>query len=139
MASIPVKKPYALKTATLTLKAEGAASATDFSDHVSEITFTPSSSSTSWTSVSGKTIQENSAPTWEATLGLVQDLDPEGLARYLLANHGKKAEMVVTLVNGTEPINTTVTLSAAALGGKADGSIAESSVTLPLDGAPEFQ
>lgn len=138
MASIVVAKPFSLKTATVTITPEGG-TVSDFSDHISQIQFDPSTSASSWTSVSGKVIQENAAPTWAATLALVQDLDQAGLLRYLLTNQGKKATMEVTFKNGTDPCNITVTLSAAGIGGTADGSVLSSSVTFPMDGAPVFE
>ena len=138
MASIVVAKPFSLKTATVSIKPDGSSTASDFSDHISQIQFDPSTSSASWTSVSGKVIQENAAPTWAASLALVQDLDQAGLLRFLLTNQGKKATMDVTFKNGTDPAHISVTLSAASIGGTADGSVAQSSVTFPMDGAPTF-
>lgn len=134
---VAVKNPYALKTATVLMKPEGS-TVYDFSDHVSGIEFHPSSSSSSWTSVSGKTLQEASVSTWSVSLDLVQDLDQAGLLRFLMANDGKKCELLTTFKTGADPCKMTVTLSAANIGGKADGSLAESSVQFPVDGAPQW-
>lgn len=141
MTSIPVSKPVALKTAsvTFTLQGEGN-SPQDFSDHVNQIQLDPSKSSgTPFTSVSGKVINASSVSSWAATLGLVQDFDTTGFLRFLLDNDGTKATMKATFETGTNPLECVVTLSAASIGGTADGSNLTSSVTLPVDGKPEFK
>lgn len=140
MATVPhpVGQAYVLKTATVLIQRDGAADVDDFSDHVGEITLTPTSSSGSWTAVNGKVISDQSVSTWAATLGLVQDLDSSGLLRYLLTHEGEKADVVATLADGADDLNITVTLSPATIGGQPGANPLASSVTLPMDGRPEF-
>lgn len=133
---VPVTSPFALKTATVTLTVGTEVS--DFSDHVGEIRFTPSTSSSSWTAVSGKVIRDASAATWEVALGLVQDLAPTGLLRYLQTHQGQKATLDATFATGTDPVSAVVTLTPAGIGGAADGNVNSISVTLPMDGDPEW-
>lgn len=139
MTAISVKKPYSLKTATVTFTAAGeTGSPFDFSDHISGITFTPSSSAGTFTAVNSKVISDISPSTWEVALNLVQDLDIDGFLRWLLENEGKKYTLNATFANGTDPCKIVVTARAASLGGSADGQLAVSSVTLPADGKPDF-
>lgn len=133
-----VLKPYVLKTLTVHLKRTGAPDTDDFSDHVGELVLTPSTSTNSWTSGNGKSLQRSSMATWAAGLGLVQDLSPTGLMRYLLDHEGEQAKVLATFENGTDPCLITVTLSPTVIGAKADGQVAQSTVTLAMDGRPNF-
>lgn len=130
----PVTKPYALKTLAVLIKREGAADPDDFSDHINQLAPAPTAASASWTSGNGKTIQRTASATWQITLGLVQDLDPSGLLRYLLEHEGEQAHLLVTFETDTDPMLAEVTLSPAGFGGTADGSIAATTVTLAVSG-----
>ena len=132
----PVATPFVLKTLSVLFKRAGVVDAEDFSDHVGEFTLTPTAGTASWTSGNGKTIQRAAVATWAATLGLVQDLDPSGLLRWLLAHEGENAELLVTFADGTDPCRVDVTLSPALFGAAADGSIGTASVTLAVSGRP---
>lgn len=138
MALVPVTKPYSLKTATAVFKIVGEAATSDFSSHISEVTFTPSTSSSTWTAINGNVISDGSIATWAAGLGLVQDLDAAGFMRWLLDNEGKRAEALFTFADGTDPCKIMLTLQPSNIGGAANGNVAEASVTLPCDGKPVF-
>lgn len=138
MAAVAVSKPYSLKTATATFKADGETSESDFSDHISQIELTPTSTTGSWTSISGKTIQDAAAATWAVTVGLIQDLATSGFMRYLLANAGKKCTCKFTFATGTDPLTLAVTLQPSNIGGSADGNPVAATVSLPVDGTPVF-
>lgn len=130
----PVTKPYALKTLSVLFKRAGSADADDFSDHISQLAPAPTAASASWTSGNGKTIQRTAASTWQITLGLVQDLDPSGLLRWLIEHEGEQAHLLATFDTATDPMLAEVTLSPAGFGGTADGSIAATTVTLAVSG-----
>lgn len=131
-----VKSPLLLKTMTVVFKLAGSPDLHDFSDHVSTFTTTPTAGTAAWTSGNGKTIQRIGAATWSVTLGLVQDLDTTGLLRWLLANEGTQAQVLVTFATGTDPYRADVTLSPAGFGAAADGNLAVATVTLPVSGTP---
>ena len=130
----PVAKPFALKTLETLFKLPASPDPDDFSDHVSQLQLVPTAGSASWTSGNGKTIQRMAAATWAVTLGLVQDLDPSGLLRYLIQHEGDQAQLLATFEDGTDPLRVEVTLSPAGFGGTADGSIAATTVTLAVSG-----
>lgn len=138
MSPVPVTNPYTLKTATVLFQVEDSSEVSDFSSHIHEVTFNPSTSSTSWTAVNSYVISDAAPATWSLNLGLVQDLEPTGLLRFLLANEGKRAKLLTTFKDGTEPCLTDVTLSPASFGGTAGPNIAQSTVTLPVTGRPDF-
>ena len=136
----PVTRPYALKTATALFKLTSVgATVEDFSDHIDEITLAPSQTTgTPFVAINGKTIQENGSSTWSVTNNLVQDLDDGGFLRWLLDHEGQKCQVLYTFAAGTDPLPVTVTLASPGLGGKADGSVTVTSVTMPIDGAVNF-
>lgn len=137
--SHPVTRPFSLKTASAHFKLAGGTTVEDFSDHIDEITLTPTqSTSTPFIAINGKTIQENGAATWTVTNNLVQDLDSAGFLRWLLDHAGQKCEVLYTFAQGTDPLPVTVTLATPGMGSKADGNIAVTSVTMPIDGAVNF-
>lgn len=132
----PVVNPFALKTATATFTLDGAVDSDNFSDHIGTLTLVPASAAQSWTSINGKTIQDASAATWAAQLGLVQDLDESGFSRWLLAHEGERATAVFTFKTGADTVTIEVILTPAQFGGTADGTLAQATVTLPCDGKP---
>ncbi len=133
----PVVDPLILKTASVVITREGAPSSDDFSDHVGELTLTPTVSSVSWTGIAGNTVQDTAAPTWAATLGLIQDMDAAGLLRYLMTHAGEKAEVVATFKDLADTVTFDVTLVPAQVGGT-PGQFATASATLPIDGTPAW-
>lgn len=135
MAAIPVESPYSLKTAKVVITPEGG-TASDFSDHVGEITLTPTAQSASWTAVSGFVLQDVGKSTWACQLGLIQDLADTGLLRYLMTHEGEKALVEATLATGADELSFTVTLSPSTIGGAAGAEPLSGTVTLPVDGAP---
>lgn len=131
-----VTRPYVLKTAQAIFTRAGAEDADDFSDHIGEVTLTPTSQSGSWTGITGKTISDQGIATWAATLGLIQDLDDNGLLRWLLQHEGEKATLALTLATGADTITIDVTLSPSQIGGAVGPNPLSGSVTLAVDGKP---
>lgn len=138
MAFIPLAAPYSLKTATLTVDADS------FEAAVSDVTFTPTVATATWTGIAGNTVTDVSAATWAVAVGYAQDLEPGGLARYLHEHEGETADVVFTPVTADgEPgeavaVQATVKLAPGAIGGKAGAEIAVATATWGVVGRPVF-
>jgi len=124
MAQIAVA-PLVLKDVTLTLGTD------TYEKHVSEVRFTPSASTISWTGLGGNTVTDVATATWTATLGYVQDWETvDSLSQYLLANEGESVEATFKPKSGSGPSFTaTLTITPGAIGG-AVNAYATTSVTL---------
>ncbi len=133
----PVTTALNYKVATVTAAVVGAADTDTLSDQISEITLVPSSQSASWTSVNGKTIQDQGIATWALTLGMIQDVATTGMLRWLLTNEGKKCVFTMLLTTGVTATITAV-ISPAQIGGPVQPGSLTSTVTLACDGKPVF-
>ena len=124
MAQIAVV-PLVLKDVTLTLGTD------TYEKHVSEVRFTPSASTISWTGLGGNTVTDVSTATWTATLGYVQDWETvDSLSQYLLANEGESVAATFKPKSGSGPSFTaTLTVTPGAIGG-AVNAYATTQVTL---------
>ncbi len=131
MALIALASPYNMSTATLTIVAD------DYTAAVTEVTFSPKTSASTIRTIDGVAHRDQMPSEWDCTIGLVQDLAPSGLLRYLLANDGLHKSVVFTPKSGGPSVAATLVISAATIGGKG-GSQAESSATLAVDGKPAF-
>lgn len=129
---------FAMKTTKATFTPIDAESGetVDYSDVINEITLTPSAGSTQM-AVSGANYGGQAS--WSVNLGLFQDIEKEGLLRFLLENEGKKYTALFEFVKGKDPLEAVVTISPASIGGAASNDIATSTVTLPIDGKPVFK
>jgi len=117
--------PLVLKDVTLTLGTDS------YEKHVSEVRFTPSASTISWTGLGGNTVTDVATATWTAALGYVQDWETvDSLSQYLLANEGESVEATFKPKSGSGPSFTaTLTITPGAIGG-AVNAYATTSVTL---------
>jgi len=117
--------PFVLKDVTLTLGTDS------YEKHVSEVRFTPSASTISWTGLGGNTVTDVATATWTATLGYVQDWETvDSLSQYLLANEGESVEATFKPKSGSGPSFTaTLTVTPGAIGG-AVNAYATTQVTL---------
>lgn len=136
MAVLDVK-PLILKDVELLI---GDATADDFRKHVSQVEFTPSASSTSWTGLGANTHTDTSVATWTCTLRYVQDWEStKSLSRFLYDNEGKTVPVKFKPKAGTAAGNPTwnaqMVISPGAVGGQVN-AYAETSVTLGLNGKP---
>jgi hypothetical protein len=114
MASIAVV-PLVLKDVTITLGANG------YEKHVSSVTFTPSSSTISFTGMTPTAVfTDTTAQTWVCELEYVQDWDTtNSLSKYLLANAGTSVTGVFKPRQaGTPTFTATVSIQSGAIGGK---------------------
>lgn len=132
MATIAVTSPYSLKNAVLSIDVD------DFSQHVSQVEFAPSTSQSTWRSINSHVIRDQSTAEWACTLGLVQDLNPDGLFRYLLEHEGEKKDVTFTPLVSGPSITATLVISPSNIGGTADGNTATATVSLVVDGKPAF-
>lgn len=132
MALIPLSQPYSLKTSTLIVEAD------DFTQAVSGVVLTPSSSSTSWRGIGGNTISDQSMSDWKLKVSAAADLAPGGLQRYLLDNEGEERTIVFVPKAGGPSLTVTVKLVPGQFGGAADGNISTFDTEMPVTGRPVF-
>jgi len=132
MAVIDLTTPYSLKNATLAIEAD------DFTAAISQVQFTPSTSTATWRGIGGNVVKDQSKAEWSCTLAFAQDLAPEGLLRYLLDHDGDKKEVVFTPVAAGPTVTATLVMSPGDIGGTAGADLAASSVSLAVDGRPVF-
>jgi hypothetical protein len=132
VALIPLTNPYVMNSATLTIAAD------DFTAAVSQVQLDPTVQSTSWRSIGGSVRRGQSKAEWDCTLGLAQDLDPDGLLRYLLDHDGETVAAVLTPEDGGPSVNLNLILAPATIGGPAGADLATSSTKLAVDGTPVF-
>lgn len=133
----PVTTPLTYKVATLTAAVVGSSDTDTLSPQVSEITFTPTSQSGSWTGVGGNVVQDQGIASWALTLGMIQDVSATGMLRWLLTNEGKKATFVALLTTGVTATIAAM-ISPAQIGGAVGPGPLTSTVTLACDGKPAF-
>lgn len=109
-------KPLVLKDVLLTL----GSGTDDFRKHVSGVTYTPSTSTMSWTGLGGNTHTDLSTATWTLGLDYVQDWDSaESLSQFLLEHQGETMAATFQPIAGTGPSFTSdVTITPGAIGGQ---------------------
>ena len=127
---------YALKTATATFTPlTGGAAATDFSDHITSLQLTPSNPATVPV-ISGR--KYSGRASWDAQIGLVQDLDGTGFLRWLFEHEGESFTANFTFADGSDPVTCEIVAVPAAIGGTAGDDLQTSSVTCPINGRPAW-
>ena len=104
---------------------------TDYRKHVDQVSFTPSSSSLTWTGLGGNTHTDVATATWVANLNYVQDWEtPNSLSRFLFENEGEEVPVTFRPRNGSGPsFTTTLVITPGAIGG-AVNAFATTSVAL---------
>ncbi|GEA81407.1 hypothetical protein [Cellulomonas uda] len=132
MTKINVVQPYSLVNAIFTIGDN------EYSDHISQVVFNPSTSTKPWTSISGYPLSAVSPATWTCTIGFVQDVAPDGLLRFMLDHEGEAFDCTFLPLEDGPTIAATLTMSPAAIGGSADGSYVEGTATLGVQGKPQF-
>lgn len=133
----PITTPLSFKVATLTGAVAGSADTDTLSPQVSEIAFVPTTSSGSWTGISGNVVSDQGIATWSLSLGMIQDVATTGMLRWLLTNEGKKCIFTALLTTGVTA-TITATISPAQIGGAVSPGPLTSTVTLICDGKPVF-
>jgi hypothetical protein len=109
----------------------------EFSTALDSITLTPTTTKLRRTAVNGKSKTRVPLPDWALALTYGQDFDDTGLSHELLTKHGQEVDFVLKPLGDEAEITGTVTLEAGAVGGAAK-AIAQSTVTLDVNGQPVF-
>lgn len=133
----PVTTPLSYKVGTLSAAVTGSSDTDTLSPQVNEITFVPATQSGTWTGIGGNVVSDQSIATWNATLGMIQDVAATGMLRWLLTNEGKKATFTALLTTGVT-VTFIATISPAQIGGAVAPGYLTSTVTLAMDGKPVF-
>lgn len=132
MAVVPLTSPYVMQEATLEIDVD------DFTEAVSEVTFTPSATVSTWRGIGGNVRRASATAEWTLTLGHAQDLAPTGLTRYLLDHEGETKTVTLTPLTAGPSITADVIISPATIGGSAGSELTPGTVTLAVDGKPVF-
>ena len=132
MATIEVA-PLVLKDILLELGTD------DYKKHVDQVTFTPSSSSITWTGLGGNTHTDMGTATWTCVLNYAQDWEtPSSLSQYLHENEGETIPASFKPRSGSGPtVTAMLVITPGAIGGTVN-AYATTSVTLGCSGKPEI-
>ncbi len=130
MATITID-PIILNDVTLTVGTD------DYQAHVSQVEFTPSSSTVTWKGLTPSSVHSfGTTATWTCTLAYAQDwTTANSLSQYLFANEGESVEMTFEPKAGGPSFTATVIITPGAIGGSVD-SVAVATVTLGVSGKP---
>lgn len=130
MAPVLDVQPLILKDVELIIEAAG----DDYRKHVSGVTFTASSSQTTWTGLGLNTHTDASAPTWTCQLDYVQDwTSADSLSQYLMAHEGETVPVTFRPQAGIGPsFSANLTIVPGNIGGQVN-AYATTSVTLGSD------
>jgi hypothetical protein len=109
----------------------------EFNASVSEVTFTPSTSTVEWKGLHANSYTDQSTPTWTVAVSFAQDWDTtNSLSSYLLANAGMHVPVVFKpKLAATPTFYATVILTPGPIGGAVD-QVAVGTVTMGVGGAP---
>lgn len=132
MATKPLTAPYAMGSAVMSFGTD------DYTPAIDGATFT-SSAPAVWRGIGGH--RRSGKARWTLNISARQDLDPDGLMRYLLAHEGE--EVAVTLVpdDGGPTIEATVVVAAPSdIGGtfSESGELTGFTASMECSGTPEF-
>lgn len=132
MPIVPLAAPYAMNNAKFEVVAD------DFSEAISQVQLDPTVAVSTFRAIDGSVRRRQSTSEWSCTLSGAQDLDPDGLTRYLLDHDGESRVVTLTPENGGPVVEVTLILAAATIGGTAGADLAGFSTTLAVDGKPVF-
>lgn len=123
-------QPLILKDVELILEAAG----DDYRKHVSGVTFTPTSSQTTWTGLGLNTHTDSAIPTWVCQLDYVQDwTTTDSLSLYLYQHEGETVPATFRPTSGAGPSFTAnLSVVPGAIGGQVN-AYATTTVTLGSD------
>lgn len=110
----------------------------DYHAAIDSATLTPTTPMTTITDIGGGVTPVVGVPTWALAISVVQDLTTaDSLSQYLIANGGQTKTVVYKPQAGStsKTFTVSVVIIPAAIGG-AGGSVAKSTVTLPVSGQP---
>ena len=117
-------KPLVMKDVVCTIGTD------DFRKHLDQVTFTPTSSTKTWTGLGKNTHTDVDTPTWTVNLNYVQDWESaSSLSRYLFEHEGETVELTFEPKAGGTGFMTDVVVAPGAIGGTVN-AFATTSVTL---------
>lgn len=130
MAEITVN-PFVLRDVIFNVGTDG------YKAHVSNVTFTPSSSVVTWQGLTPTaTFSFGTSATWTCDLEYAQDWDTaDSLSRYLFENEGEEIAVTFEPVAGGPGIAATLIVTPGAVGG-AVNTVAVATVSLGVKGKP---
>lgn len=133
MAVIAVD-PFILRDVLFTVAAD------EYSSHLSQVTFTPSSSVVTWQGLKpDATFSFGANATWTADLVFAQDWSTaNSLSRYLFENEGNEIAVVFEPVAGGPSVTATLIVTPGAIGG-AVNEVATATVSLGVKGKPTLE
>lgn len=108
---------------------------TDYKYHASAVTFTPASTTISWTGLGNNTITDVTTATWTLALTYVQDWSATGLSTYLYNSEGESVPVTFIPRAGGPSFTAEVVITPGAIGGTVN-TFVESTVTLGVNGKP---
>jgi hypothetical protein len=127
--------PFNITDAVLTIK-RGTAAAVGFSQHVSNVVCTPTSSTTVWKGMTPAAVfQFAGRSTWAVAMTFAQDWSTTGLSRFLFDNEGDTVTLTFAPVTGGAGFAVSVIVVPGAYGGAVD-AVGEATTTLPVKGRP---
>lgn len=133
MAVIPLTKPYVMNDATFVVAAD------NYEAALSQVQLDPTVQTSTWSAINGDKRRGQARAEWSVTLGLAQDLDPDGFLRYLHDHEGEVVDAVlVPIAAGGVSVEVSLWIAPASIGGTAGADLAQSTVTLAVEGRPEF-
>ncbi|GAB2474395.1 hypothetical protein [Xylanimonas ulmi] len=132
MSTVPLTSYFSLKNATMQIDAD------NFEDAITSVNFSPSTSASTVRTINSNVLREQNTAEWGCEIGLVQDLAPAGLLRYLLDHEGERKDVKFVPVVDGPTIEAKLIISPAGIGGANDGTPATGSVTLAVVGKPTF-
>jgi len=131
MAIIVPSKPFTLMNATFTIGDD------EFSQIVNQVEFVPSANATPFRGFKN-TMTAIEPASWVCNIGFQQDVAPDSLLRFLLDHEGEERDCTFRPRLDGPSMAATLTLSPANVGGSLAGGYATSTVTLGVQGKPEF-
>jgi hypothetical protein len=136
MATTPVvAAPFTLKDVSLVIGPT--ATAYEFRTAVSNVTFTPTSSTVTWTGLGLNTYTDVATATWTCTLEYAQDWETaNSLSKYLYANEGQTVDVTFKPKQaGVPTVTGKLIVTPGAVGGTVN-QVAVASVTLGMPAKP---
>jgi hypothetical protein len=133
MATIAVN-PFILRDTLFTVASD------NYEAHVSNVTFTPSSSVVNWQGLTpDATFSFGSTATWTADLTFAQDWSTaNSLSRYLFEHEGDEIAVVFEPVAGGPSVTATLIITPGAIGGEVN-AVAVATVSLGVKGRPVLE
>jgi hypothetical protein len=127
--------PFNITDAVLKIK-RGAAAEVGFSQHVSNVVCTPTSSTTTWKGMKPEAVfQFAGRALWSVALTFAQDWSDKGLSKFLFDAEGDTVTLTFAPVTGGAGFAVSVIVVPGAYGGAVD-SVGEATATLPVKGRP---